>query len=161
MWIGCRAGDHLGYEKGEPIGRELPNARNGGSAKTVQTDHGPVPVGVPRDRNGSFLRNLVLARRRHQIPGRPTTETEPRTLSSCGETPNNRAAPLRAEGKRVPERPRLSVSGNRQTIPRPRPCHRHLIRRCVITKGGMQTGTVYQTELAFVKLHQKGAQHVA
>ncbi|MBY4574354.1 IS256 family transposase, partial [Gordonia paraffinivorans] len=27
--------DHLGYEKGDPAGRELPNARNGSSPKTV------------------------------------------------------------------------------------------------------------------------------
>src|ERR1700741_21833 len=27
--------EHLGYEKGDPIGRELPNARNGLTPKTV------------------------------------------------------------------------------------------------------------------------------
>ena len=38
---------HLGYEKGDPVGRLLPNARNGSSAKTVQTEAGPVPLEVP------------------------------------------------------------------------------------------------------------------
>src|SRR5215469_2211002 len=51
--------DHLGYEKGDPIGRVLPNARNGSSPKTVQTEAGPVPLDVPRDRDGSFTPRLV------------------------------------------------------------------------------------------------------
>lgn len=51
--------DHLGYEKGDPAGRELPNARNGSSPKTVQTEAGPVPLEVPRDRDGSFAPQLV------------------------------------------------------------------------------------------------------
>ncbi|GFG90493.1 hypothetical protein MBOU_25350 [Mycobacterium bourgelatii] len=33
--------DHLGYEKGDPAGRALPNARNGTSPKTVQTEAAP------------------------------------------------------------------------------------------------------------------------
>ncbi len=51
--------DHLGYEKGDPAGRRVPNARNGHSAKTVQTEAGPVPLEVPRDRDGSFTPRLV------------------------------------------------------------------------------------------------------
>lgn len=51
--------DHLGYEKGDPVGRALPNARNGSSPKTVQTEAGPVPLDVPRDREGSFTPRLV------------------------------------------------------------------------------------------------------
>lgn len=51
--------DHLGYEKGDPIGRELPNARNGSSPKTVHSEAGPVPLEVPRDRDGSFTPRLV------------------------------------------------------------------------------------------------------
>ena len=50
---------HLGYEKGDPVGRLLPNARNGSSAKTVQTEAGPVPLEVPQDRDGSFTPRLV------------------------------------------------------------------------------------------------------
>ncbi len=51
--------DHLGYEKGDPAGRALPNARNGSTPKTVQTEAGPVPLDVPRDREGSFIPRLV------------------------------------------------------------------------------------------------------
>ena len=51
--------DHLGYEKGDPVGRALPNARNGSTPKTVQTEAGPVPLEVPRDREGSFTPRLV------------------------------------------------------------------------------------------------------
>lgn len=51
--------DHLGYEKGDPAGRTLPNARNGSTPKTVQTEAGPVPLDVPRDREGSFTPRLV------------------------------------------------------------------------------------------------------
>ena len=51
--------DHLGYEKGDPAGRELPNARNGSSPKTVHSQAGPVPLKVPRDRDGTFTPRLV------------------------------------------------------------------------------------------------------
>ncbi|MET4432035.1 hypothetical protein ABIA65_005354 [Mycolicibacterium sp. 624] len=49
--------DYLGYEKGDPIGRALPNARNDSSPKTVQ----PGALDVPRDRDGSFTPQLVPA----------------------------------------------------------------------------------------------------
>ena len=51
--------DHLGYEKGDPVGRELPNARNGSTPKTVQSEAGPVALNVPRDRDGTFTPQLV------------------------------------------------------------------------------------------------------
>ena len=51
--------DHLGYEKGDPAGRELPNARNGSTPKTVQSEAGPVELNVPRDRDGTFTPQLV------------------------------------------------------------------------------------------------------
>lgn len=51
--------DHLGYEKGDSIGRAMPNARNGSSPKTVQSEAGPVSLDVPRDRDGSFTPTLV------------------------------------------------------------------------------------------------------
>src|SRR5690242_14246697 len=50
---------HLGYEKGDPAGRGSPNSRNGTSPKTLATEIGPVPLDVPRDRNGSFEPQLV------------------------------------------------------------------------------------------------------
>lgn len=46
--------DHLGYEPHAREGRGSGNSRNGYSAKTVQTDVGPVQLQVPRDRAGTF-----------------------------------------------------------------------------------------------------------
>jgi putative transposase len=51
--------DHLGYEKGDLIGRELPNARNGFTPKTVASEVGDVGLAIPRDRDGSFTPTLV------------------------------------------------------------------------------------------------------
>ena len=51
--------DHLGYEKGDPVGRELPNARNGFTPKTVASEVGDVALAIPRDRDGSFTPTLV------------------------------------------------------------------------------------------------------
>lgn len=51
--------DHLGYEKGDPIGRELPNARNGFTPKTVASEVGDVGLAIPRDRDGTFTPTLV------------------------------------------------------------------------------------------------------
>jgi putative transposase len=50
---------HLGYEKGDPAGRGTPNSRNGVTPKTLQSEVGPVPLEVPRDRDGSFEPRLV------------------------------------------------------------------------------------------------------
>jgi len=50
---------HLGYEKGDPAGRGSPDSRNGSSPKTLATEVGPVPLAVPRDRDGSFEPRLV------------------------------------------------------------------------------------------------------
>jgi putative transposase len=50
---------HLGYElAGEPPEGQ-PNRRNGSSSKTLITDHGPVEVDLPRDREGSFEPQIV------------------------------------------------------------------------------------------------------
>ncbi|ULP38514.1 IS256 family transposase [Mycolicibacterium rufum] len=51
--------DHLGYDKGDPVGRELPNARNGFTPKTVASEVGDVGLAIPRDRDGSFTPTLV------------------------------------------------------------------------------------------------------
>lgn len=49
--------DHLGHPPGgRPQG---PNVRNGATAKTLQTDLGPVEINTPRDRDGSFEPRLV------------------------------------------------------------------------------------------------------
>lgn len=51
--------DHLGYEKGDPVGWGSGNNRNGSYSKTVQTDAGSVGVEMPRDRNASFEPRLI------------------------------------------------------------------------------------------------------
>src|SRR6201996_8859681 len=56
--------DHLGYEPhAEPPGG-TGNTRNGGTPKTLMTEHGPVPIQTPRDRDGSFEPKLVKKRQR-------------------------------------------------------------------------------------------------
>src|SRR5262245_56327417 len=51
--------EHLGYEPNEAKGRGTGNSRNGHSAKSVQTESGPVEIRVPRDRNGTFEPHAV------------------------------------------------------------------------------------------------------
>ena len=50
---------HLGYAKGDPAGRVLPNSRNGTTPKTVHSEVGSIPLDIPRDRNASFEPRLV------------------------------------------------------------------------------------------------------
>jgi putative transposase len=50
---------HLGYEEGDPAGRNGLNSRNGFSGKTVQSEVGQLPLSVPRDRDGTFTPLLV------------------------------------------------------------------------------------------------------
>src|SRR5690348_2708151 len=56
--------DHLGYDKGDPAGKNGGNSRNGARAKTVLTEVGPVDITVPRDRYGSFEPQIVKKRQR-------------------------------------------------------------------------------------------------
>jgi putative transposase len=56
--------DHLGYGKHDSTGRDGGNSRNGKRGKTVLTEAGPVPLEVPRDRDGSFDPQLVKKRQR-------------------------------------------------------------------------------------------------
>src|SRR3982750_971542 len=56
--------EHLGYEPhAEPVGGGG-NTRNGTTAKPLQTEHGPVAIETPRDRNGSFEPQIVRKRQR-------------------------------------------------------------------------------------------------
>ena len=57
--LGAELDDHLGYVKGDPAGNGSGNSRNGSYDKTVTTAAGPVRIGVPRDRNGSFEPRIV------------------------------------------------------------------------------------------------------
>ena len=59
---------HLGYEKHAPQARNSENARNGASKKTLQTEQGPLPLEIPRDRNGDFEPQLVPKHVR-RLPG--------------------------------------------------------------------------------------------
>ncbi|HWH00775.1 MAG TPA: transposase, partial [Pilimelia sp.] len=52
-------GAHLGYGKHEAAGKGSGNSRNGSTSKTVQTEIGPIPLDVPRDRAGTFTPMLV------------------------------------------------------------------------------------------------------
>lgn len=51
--------EHLGYDHGEAPPEGQTNRRNGTGRKAVRTDHGPVEVRVPRDREGSFEPKLI------------------------------------------------------------------------------------------------------
>ena len=51
---GAELTEHLGYEEGDPAGRGSGNSRNGTTPKTLLSEHGPIPVAIPRDRNSSF-----------------------------------------------------------------------------------------------------------
>jgi len=56
--------DHVGYERHhEPPGGGG-NQRNGSTRKTLSTEHGPVEIQTPRDRDGSFEPKLVRKRQR-------------------------------------------------------------------------------------------------
>jgi transposase-like protein len=59
---------HLGYERRDRAGHNTGNSRNGTIGKKVQTGIGPVPLEVPRDRNGSF-EPLLVPKRSGRISG--------------------------------------------------------------------------------------------
>src|SRR5262249_25646351 len=56
--------DHLGEEPHQEAPGGAGNTRNGSSAKALMTEHGPVPIKTPRDRDGSFEPQLVRKRQR-------------------------------------------------------------------------------------------------
>jgi putative transposase len=56
--------DHLGYDKHDPVGRNLGNSRNGVRSKTVLTEIGPVEIEVPRDVDATFTPTIVKKRQR-------------------------------------------------------------------------------------------------
>ena len=57
--LGAELTHHLGYAPGAGKPDETTNHRNGSSGKTVLTDDGPLPIDVPRDREGSFEPQLI------------------------------------------------------------------------------------------------------
>jgi putative transposase len=54
--------DHLGYEPHREPPGGTGNTRNGSTGKTLMTEHGPVGIRTPRDRDGSFEPRLVRKR---------------------------------------------------------------------------------------------------
>jgi transposase-like protein len=57
--------DHLGYEPHmEPPGGTGKYPQRKGQAKTLATEHGPVSIRAPRDRDGSFEPKVVRKRQR-------------------------------------------------------------------------------------------------
>ena len=57
--LGAELTEHLGYRPGQAPPGSAGNHRNGHTAKTVQTELGPVAVKTPRDRRGTFEPTLV------------------------------------------------------------------------------------------------------
>jgi putative transposase len=57
--ISAELTEHLGYERHQEPPGGNGNTRNGTTPKTLMTEHGPVAVKTPRDRNGSFEAQLV------------------------------------------------------------------------------------------------------
>ncbi len=56
--------DHVGYERHQEPPGGTGNTRNGSTPKTLITEHGPVRVDTPRDRDGSFEPRIVRKRQR-------------------------------------------------------------------------------------------------
>lgn len=50
---------HLGYGRGDEKPATATNHRNGTSPKTVLSEDGPIPLAIPRDRDGSFSPTLI------------------------------------------------------------------------------------------------------
>jgi putative transposase len=66
--LGAELTEHLGYPPGQAPPGGAGNHRNGVTAKTVQTELGPVEIRTPRDRDGSFDPRLV-AKRQTRLAG--------------------------------------------------------------------------------------------
>jgi putative transposase len=56
--------DHLGYEHGQAPPGGAGNTRNGSTPKMLVTEHGPVGLDTPRDRDGTFEPKIVRKRQR-------------------------------------------------------------------------------------------------
>ena len=56
--------DHLGYEPHQEPPGGAGNTRNGSTPKTLATEHGPVEINTPRDREGTFEPKIVRKRQR-------------------------------------------------------------------------------------------------
>ena len=52
--LGGELAEHLGYDKHDKTPKATTNRRNGSSSKTIKSTYGPIPIDIPRDREGSF-----------------------------------------------------------------------------------------------------------
>jgi hypothetical protein len=59
--------EHLGYEPHQEPPGGAGNTRNGSTPKTLVTEHGPVRIDTPRDRDGSFEPKIVRKRQRRFV----------------------------------------------------------------------------------------------
>ena len=50
---------HLGYDKHDVAGNNSGNSRNGHTSKTLKSEHGELPLSVPRDRNSTFSPQII------------------------------------------------------------------------------------------------------
>lgn len=50
---------HLGYDKHDVVGNNSGNSRNGHTNKTLKSEHGELPLSVPRDRNSTFSPQII------------------------------------------------------------------------------------------------------
>ena len=62
--LGGELTHHLGYPPGGTKPADTSNHRNGAGSKTVLTDDGPLPIDVPRDREGTFEPRLIAKHER-------------------------------------------------------------------------------------------------
>ena len=62
--LGGELTHHLGYPPGGGKPDDTTNHRNGTGSKTVLTDDGPLPIDVPRDREGTFEPRLIAKHER-------------------------------------------------------------------------------------------------
>jgi chorismate mutase len=60
----AKLSEHLGYEHSKAPPGGAGNSRNGAPGKTLLTDHGPVRIAAPRDRNGTFEPQIVAKKQR-------------------------------------------------------------------------------------------------
>jgi transposase-like protein len=90
----------MGYERHQEPPGGTGNSRNGSTAKTLATEHGPVEIKTPRDRNASFEPQLVRKGQRRfegfddKILAPSTTRSSPCTRGLVD--PRYRATPGRA-----------------------------------------------------------------
>jgi transposase-like protein len=64
--------EHLGYEKHDQGEKPQTNRHNGKSVNALRSDHGPLDIEVPRDREGAFEPQMVPKhQRKRSFPGVP------------------------------------------------------------------------------------------